>query len=69
MTHQKNTGNNILKIKDEFLSATHKLSYILNNAEVLAQDHSPLHNVIDKINYLYREYINAKIEFTEQQNK
>ena len=58
--------DNILEIKEDFLSATHKLTYILNNAEILSSDHSPLHNVMDELNYLYREYINAKIAYTKQ---
>jgi hypothetical protein len=69
MNKETNVGDDILKIKDDFLSASHRLSYILNNIDVLSQDHSVLHNVIDDINHLHRKYINAKIEYTEQYYK
>jgi len=61
-----NQKDKILEIKDELISTSHKLSYVLNNIDLLAKDHATLNNVIDEINYLHRKYIDAKMEYTEE---
>lgn len=57
-------ADNILEIKDELKLAVNGMRYCLDNIDRLNADHSTMHAVMERINNLYLQYINAKINYT-----